>query len=109
RAGVVLRNDISLTPGAYDPTRLGDHDPAGPSLSGERRRDDPPTRRRSFPRQRPRVGPWPGRQRRGNGSSPHWNVKAGPALSGPFALGEKTNTRACRQGLSQVASLWAAK
>src|SRR5580700_2260376 len=29
------------------------------------------------------------RQRRGNGSSPHWNVKAGPALSGPFALGEK--------------------
>jgi hypothetical protein len=28
---VVLRNDISLTPGAYDPTRLGDHDPTGPS------------------------------------------------------------------------------
>jgi|HubBroStandDraft_3_1064219.scaffolds.fasta_scaffold275450_2 hypothetical protein len=39
--------------------------------------------------QRKRVGPWLGGQRRGNGSSPHWNVKAGPALSGPFALGEK--------------------
>jgi hypothetical protein len=33
-AGVVLRDDISLTPGAYDPTRLGDHDAAEPSLSG---------------------------------------------------------------------------
>src|SRR5258708_30804702 len=42
-----------------------------------------------LPRQRPRVGPWPSRERRGNGSSPHWNVQAGPALSGPFALGEK--------------------
>jgi hypothetical protein len=74
---------------AQDGTGLGVIDPPGPSPRGERRRDDPPTRRCSFPRQMPRVGPWPNRQRRGNGSSPHWNVKVGSALSRPFGLGEK--------------------
>jgi hypothetical protein len=42
----------------------------------------PPTRCRSFPRRRPRVGPRPGRQRRGNGSSPHWTVKGRPCSIG---------------------------
>ena len=81
--------DNSLTAGRVGSNRAWRSDPAGPSPNGERRRVMSPNPAPLLPRQRPRVGPWPGRQRRGNGSSPHWNVKAGPALSGPFARGEK--------------------
>ena len=73
---------------AQDGTGLGVIDPPGPSPRGERRRDDPqpgaaPSPARGRASGRGQVG------RDGQWFLPHWNVKAGPALSGPFALGEK--------------------